>query len=302
MQNTVADEQRTRTGPADGPRPTFDLDLRYEDNDRCPTTGDVELYYEVRGEGPPITFLNHTFLVSPAWRSLTRDLEREFRLVTYDLRNQGASTRCEGKIAWADHVEDLRHLLDRVGLERTYLLGTSISTLICRDFALAYPERVAGLILVGPAFSPYGHRRRHHMAKTWLTALRHGGVEGLYDFLYPLVLSDYTQERGGGAMFVGLRDAFLALHSTQQIEDNLAGAIDLRDEPAKISTIACPTLLLVGDGDFLWSESSVRETARLLQRPTVVTIPRAGHLPYFEAADAFQAAVREFVRKCEAGS
>ena len=286
-------DRRRRHGPIP------ELDLRYEETGRCPAADGVELYYELHGEGPLITFLNHSFLVAPAWRSVTDQLARRFRLLFYDLRNQGASSRCPEQYRWQDHGDDLLALLDGVSAPRSYLLGTSSSTLLARDFALAHPERVSGLLLVGPAFSPYGSRRRRMSTKSWLAALRRDGTAGFYEQLFPLVLSDYTQEQGGASMFMGLRDAFLAVHSPRQIEWNLQAELTTDDDPEKLRRLACPTLLLVGDGDFLWSQSSLEEAARLIPRASVHVIPRAGHLPYFEASEEFQSVCGEFVERCE---
>lgn len=289
------------TAPGKRPAsPIPELDLRYEGTGRCRMADGTELYFELHGdEGPLITFLNHSFLVGPAWRSVTDQLSQRFRLLFYDLRNQGASSRCTEQYRWADHGDDLLALLDHVGAPRSFLLGTSSSTLLARDFALAHPDRVSGLLLVGPAFSPYGSRRRRMQTKSWLAAVRRDGTVGFYDQLFPLVLSDYTQEQGGTSMFMGLRDAFLAVHSAQQIEWNLQAELTTDDDPEKLRRLACPTLLLVGDGDFLWSPSSLEEAARLIPRSSTHVIRRAGHLPYFEASDEFQAVCGDFVERCE---
>jgi len=280
--------------------PTRNVDLRFEGGNRCQSADGVELYYEIRGTGDvTLTFLNHLFLVAPAWRTVTSELEQSLRLVAYDLRNQGASTRLHGALTWSDHVEDLRHLLDCIGVERTYLLGTSMSAMIARDFALAYPERVAGLLLVGPAFSPYGSQRRLALTRTWIYLLETGGMEVLYNHLYALCFSDFSQESGGSPMYLGFREVFLAVHSPEQVLANLAAAQSVRDEPEKLTQLSCPTLLMVGDTDFLWSTSSLTEMQRIVRGLRVAVIPRAGHLPYAENTSDFEREALRFIEDCE---
>lgn len=279
----------------------YDLDLRYARSDRCPIGDGLEIYYEVHGTGDTtIVFLNHLFLVAPVWRNLTEKLREDYRLVFYDLRNQGASTRYAGPIQWSQHTDDLEILLEHLGLDKVYLVGTSISTLAVRDFTLAHPERVKGTVMCGPAFSPYGHRRRYAMTDAWLNSLRWGGLEGMWDLLYPLVLSDWTIKEGGKPMYLALRDAFCALHSPEQIRVNLAAAQSTTDDPDKLRRIDAPTLLMIGDGDWLWSESNREEALRLLPNGSLQMVPRAGHLPYFEANQVFQAGVAQFIDACEA--
>lgn len=292
--------KKQREGVGGHAAPTQDLDLKFERGDRCRCRDGVQLYSEIRGDGPAtLTLVNHLFLVAPAWRTLTAELEKHYRLLSYDLRNQGASTRLPGPIDWSDHIEDLRELLDFHGIERTYLLGTSMSGMIVRDFALKYPERTAGLLLVSPAFSPYGAERRWSMTKLWLYLLDVGGVDQLFSLLYPLCFSDYSIQSGGTPMYLAFREVFLAVHSKDQIAVNLAAAQSVDDEPGKLSQLTCPTQLMVGDTDFLWSPSTIEEAARLLRTEHVVSLPRAGHLPYMESTAEFEAAARAFIDACE---
>jgi 3-oxoadipate enol-lactonase len=270
-------------------------DLRYADQLRCPVGDGVELYYELRGEGPPLTLINNMFLISPLWRSFTDRLERKRRLLTYDLRNQGASTRREGAISLAEHVTDLERLLDHLEIERTMLLGTSVSTLIARDFALRHPERVSALILVGPTFSAFGSRRRELLAKSWLRMLEAGGPAALFGNLYPQVLGDKAIQEGGAAGYLALKERFLALNSPQQLQSNLAASLSSQDEPGALDEISCPILLLAGDGDFLASRSSLQEMAKGPADATVEILPHAGHIPFFDVPEAFQDAVECFL-------
>ena len=292
--------KKQREGIGGHAAPTQDLDLKYERGDRCRCHDGVLLYSEIRGDGPvTLTLVNHLFLASPAWRTLTSDLEKQYRIVSYDLRNQGASTRLPGSVRWSDHVEDLRALLDFHDIERTYLLGTSMSGMIVRDFALAYPERAAGLLMVSPAFSPYGAERRWSMTKAWLQVLESGGVDQLFSLLYPLCFSSYSIQAGGTPMYLAFREVFLALHSKDQIAVNLAAAQSVDDEPEKLANLPCPVLLMVGDGDFIWSPTAIEDAAKLLRTPYVVSIPRAGHLPYMEATAEFEREVERFIETCE---
>src|SRR5687767_13361030 len=160
------------------------FDLKYGDN-LLPNPGGGELYYEQRGQGPRLTIINNFFIISPLWRNFTTRLVQRNHILTYDLRNQGASTSVEPELRFESHIDDLAFLLDTLQVERTYLLGTSTSTLICRDFALAHPDRVKGLILVGPLFCPYGSRRRKYLTQSWLNSLETGGTKALFSHIYP---------------------------------------------------------------------------------------------------------------------
>jgi pimeloyl-ACP methyl ester carboxylesterase len=254
---------------------------------------------ELRCRGPNLTIVNTFFLVSTLWRNFTKKLVRRNRILTFDLPNQGASAPAIDEPWFSRHVQDLADLLDALGIRKTYLLGTSISTLICRDFALAHPERVRGMILVGPVFCPFGSRRRHYLTKSWLHSLESGGPAALFDHMYPLIYTDRTIENGGTPAYLALRERFLALNSAEQVRRNLQASLRTDDDPAKLRQIKCPTLLLAGDGDFLSSPTSLEAMAKIMPDARVEILRFAGHVPYFEATAAFESSVQNFIAEQE---
>jgi pimeloyl-ACP methyl ester carboxylesterase len=274
-------------------------DLGYDAMQPMRREDGVEIYYESRGEGPPLCIVNNMYIIGPLWKNFTSRLVQRNMVITYDLRNQGASTPIQGELTFADHVEDLRALLDTLEIEQTYLLGTSISTLICRDFALAYPERVRGMVLLGPVFNPLGSKRRRFLTRSWLNSLAAGGPRALFDHFFPLVFGDHTIENGGSPAYLALRERFLALNSQAMLEKNLKGSLTTGDAPARLAEIKCPTLLAAGEGDFLSSPSSLEGLAALFGDARSQVIPYAGHVPYFEATDQFEELVQEFVDSVE---
>lgn len=261
------------------------------------TPGGVDLYYERRGEGPWLTIISTVFVISTAWRNFTGRLVETNTVLTYDLRNQGASSTGDG--SYANHLTDLTSLLEGLGVQETYLLGVSLGTLLCRDFAATHPERVKGMVLCGPVVSPYQSQRRNWMVRSWLAALEAGGPAGLFDAFYPFVFGDRTVANGGPAAYLALRERFLALHSTAQLRENLQGSLQSVDDPDKLRGLSCPVLLLTGDDDFSIGRSALDDLAALMPNARVETIERCGHVPYFEAPEAFETTVQDFVREVE---
>lgn len=275
------------------------LDFGYHGENAIHRTEDgCELYYELEGEGPCITFISMIYVVSTAWRNFDRELVKKNKILTYDLRNQGASL---GEPRGFDqHADDLRSLLDALDIDRTYLVGSSISTLICRDFAVRHPDRVAGLILVGPPISPWGSKRRPRIAKSWLTTLESGGPRALLDTLYPLVFGDRAQAEGGTATYLALRERFLAVNSASQLRENIQDAMAASDDVELLRRIDAPTLLMSGDDDFCTSRSALRAIADLIPDARIEVFDDCGHLPFFERTEHFERSVRGFIDSVEA--
>lgn len=273
-------------------------DLRYG-TDRFTTPDGTMLYYEVRGSGPPLTIINNFFIIAPLWRNFTRTLEKSHTIITFDLRNQGASSPVDGEIEFRSLVEDVGHVLDHLRIPQTYLIATSTSTLIARDFALAHPERVKGMALVGPLFCPYGSRRRKFLTKSWLASLDRAGVAGLFEHIFPLIYSDRTIESGGTPAYLALRERFTAVNSQNQLEQFLRASLTTDDDPAKLRQLDVPVKLIVGEADFLQSPSSLAAVVGLLPRGTFDVVPHAGHVPYFEATEYFERSIASFTADIE---
>jgi 3-oxoadipate enol-lactonase len=266
-------------------------DLRYEGSERCRTRNGGDLYFETYGEGPPLVLLNNFFIIAPAWRNFTTNLRERCQIVAYDLQNQGGSSQPGASFPFSGHVTDVVDLLDRLEIEDAYLLGTSVSTLIARDVAASHPGRVRGLVMVGPAWSPFGPLRYRLLIKDWRARLAAGGPIALFNYLYPLVFSDRAIGEGGRATYLALRERFLALNSQEQIDACLAGAAEAESDGDN----GHQTLLMIGDGDAFWSASTLAAACAAQPSAEGVVIPDAGHLPFAEQTDGFETAVLDFV-------
>lgn len=273
-------------------------DLRYG-TDRFATKDGVELYFETRGSGPPLVIINNFFIIAPLWRNFTKLLEKSHTIISFDLRNQGASSQVNGEISFSSLVSDVGAVLDHLKLPSVYLVATSTSTLIARDFALANPQRVKGMALVGPLFCPYGSRRRKFLTKSWLTSLDRGGVAGLFEHIFPLIYSDRTIESGGSPAYLALRERFTAVNSQHQLEQFLRASLTTDDDPGKLRRLEMPVKLIAGEADFLQSPSSLAASTGLLPSGQLEVIPHAGHVPYFEATEAFERSVSAFIAGVE---
>jgi len=97
-------------------------DLLVPDTGRVAVEGGT-LYYEVRGSGPPLVLLHAGDRDLTMWNPQVRLLTRSFRLIRYDARGHGRSTTPRGAFST---VEDLRLLLDHLGIERASLVGISM--------------------------------------------------------------------------------------------------------------------------------------------------------------------------------
>ena len=127
------------------------------------TTADgYNIAYSVTGSGRPFVLMpepfNHLHMIasSPTHRSLLEPLAERFRLVQYDPRNFGLSSRgLQPGHTNRHNIIDLEALVERMGLERFVLYGSYFYGTTAADYAAKHPERVAALILWNMELGPH---------------------------------------------------------------------------------------------------------------------------------------------------
>ncbi len=116
----------------------------------------------------------------------SRTLERSgHRVIVYDARGHGRSSPAPGRTdyGYEQLADDLEALLDELNVERAILAGASMGAHTAVRFALARPERVAGLALITPSFDPSASADREALARwdalaSGLQRRGSGGVRG----------------------------------------------------------------------------------------------------------------------------
>jgi pimeloyl-ACP methyl ester carboxylesterase len=109
----------------------------------------IKLHYWQLGKGPDLVMLHGLGGNLALWHlKMVPELQREYRVTTLDLRGHGYSDFTEDGYTTQELAEDLRCLLDALGIEKTHLLGHSWGGDIALHFALLYPDRVMKIIAI----------------------------------------------------------------------------------------------------------------------------------------------------------
>ena len=123
-------------------------------------TNGIRTYFEddtTGGDDPVPLVLLHGFTGSMGqWVAARPLLTDEHRVVVYDLRGHGRSDAPEDESSYSiqAYAEDLRALLDHLGVQHAHILGSSFGGMVALEFAFAYPERCATLILSDTSAGP----------------------------------------------------------------------------------------------------------------------------------------------------
>ena len=115
----------------------------------------VELAAVEYGAGPPVAILHGLFGSGRNWRSVAQHLAERHRVLTFDLRNHGASPWAEG-MSYGEMVEDLRASFRARGIDDAAVLGHSMGGKTAMLMALLHPGEVGRLVVVdiAPAANP----------------------------------------------------------------------------------------------------------------------------------------------------
>lgn len=120
-------------------------------------TGEVPLekghiHYEEIGKGIPVVLIHAGYVDSRMWNNQVDTFAVSYRVIRYDVRGYGESSRPTEEYT---DSEDLKSLLDHLGIQSAVLVGVSNGGRIAFDFAVTYPERVIALVSINSGIKGY---------------------------------------------------------------------------------------------------------------------------------------------------
>lgn len=184
-------------------------------------------------------------------------------------------------------ADDLRVLLDTLGVDRVHVVALALGAFHALDFALLHPQRLRTLTIASSYLGIDASETAYAQANA---RLRPPAFDALPIEVKELHPSYRAADPDGVA-------AWLAL-ARQARTDPVV--VQRRPWPmtwARVERIAHPVLLMTGDGDLYTPPALLRMQAQHLPHADVVVIPEAGHCPNWEQPQAFNQAVLQFLRK-----
>jgi len=239
--------------------------------------------YQLRGSGSPAVLLSHGFAATSAmFAANVPAIAADHEVITWDLRGHGGSDSPADPESYSASaaLRDMAALLAISGQDRAVLGGHSLGGYLSLDFALTFPDCVAGLILIGtgPGFRNDAARdERNRQANRTADRLTERGLAGLGG----------SPELHGGEH----RDATGLISAARYtLTQQDARVID------GLPQIAVPTLVVVGADDKPFLGAADYMTAKISDARKVV-IPAAGHAPNISQPEIFDAEVSRFLRE-----
>jgi len=256
----------------------------------------ARIAYEVHGSGPAVTLIHEGIADRRMWQKTVPVLEPDFTVVTYDQRGYGDSSLPSGP---ATYVDDLRALLDHLGLDRTTLVGASLGGRVALELAVLQPERFDRLALVAAGLPGWD----------WSDEVKRSGEQeeeayesGDLDRAVELNLQLWVDgpRRGPDAVDPTMR-AFVGEMQRRAFEIPLPDPEPTSEPPLdppaseRLGEIAIPTLVVIGDEDVEDIQKIAALLAEGIPGAQQVGLPDTAHMIPLERPEEFNRILLDFL-------
>ncbi len=236
----------------------------------------TQIYYEVRGDGPPLLLLHYFGNCGQAWQPFMDRLARHYRLIIPDMRGHGRSTNPSGQFTHRQSALDMFALLDQLGIQRFKAMGMSSGGMTLIHMATQQPERVEAMVLIG-ATTYFPAQARAIMRRS-----------------VPDSLTSAEREEWGQCSSRGEAQTREVLGQFHRMKDSYD---DMNFTEPYLATITARTLIVHGDRDEIFPVAIPVQMYGAIPRSYLWIIPNGGHIPIFgKRAGIFQDKALAFLR------
>jgi pimeloyl-ACP methyl ester carboxylesterase len=245
-------------------------------------------YADTGGDGPAVVLMHAATGSCRVWEHQVPAFTRAgFRVVAYDRLGWGRSVIDASGAQPGTAAGDLHALMDHLRLDRAHLVGTAAGGFGALDFALSFPRRLRSLVVANSiggvqdeAYLALGRRLRPPQFDALPPELRELGPS------YRAADPDGTRR-------------WIELERLSRPEGPRAPAQEMRNRItfARLEGLDVPTLLLTGGADLYTPPPVLAMFAARIPAAESVIVPEAGHSAYWEAPEAFNRAVLDFLAR-----
>jgi pimeloyl-ACP methyl ester carboxylesterase len=254
--------------------------------------GSTDIHYVEAGSGPPLVFLHGFGSCAEAWYQQAAAFASDFRVVAFDSVNHGHSSNSPRDEPEPDRADELEGFLTALGIERPILAGNSMGALTVLRWAARHPDRALALVPSGMGVAPPGGD---------------GGSEAVRRRLFEPVGDDVLFLPAEAGFTVGFParapiayERYVRLRSTAtRIEASRHPRSPSMTDPTReelatrAAAIRSPMQIVVGELD--WMAAAAAHLHELAPGSRLAVVPSAPHNVYYEAAEAYNRVVAEFL-------
>ncbi|MDE3075909.1 MAG: alpha/beta hydrolase [Chloroflexota bacterium] len=240
------------------------------------------------GEGPSLLALHGMAASAWSWSRCLPLLARSFTVYVPDLPGHGQSEAKREAVSVEHHAAAMSALLDALDVDRCYLAGAALGSLVALELGVRRPQTVAGLLLLGTPNFPDRQARNDWLgsrAATFVDENGHGvpmqeeAVRARYKARTPTLVQELNAERARAGLW--------ALHDVW--------AIAAYDAEAAAAALSQPAIFCAGEHDPFASGSAGLRTAAPQARH--LALAGVGHYPAWDAPERTAELALELVQR-----
>jgi pimeloyl-ACP methyl ester carboxylesterase len=257
------------------------------------TNQGLRMAYDDSGSGFPILFVHGHIFNRSMWLPQVQSLRWRFRTIAPDLRGYGESERGpESACTQETFACDLARLLDQLSVDRACVVGLSMGGQIAMEFARAFPERTAALVLAATfaqAETPAGVIERNRAADRILAeGVVPIGSEMLCKLIGPETLKSQPRIASNVMRMICEADPIGAAAAVR-------GRALRRDYRPSLAEFAGPSMIVLGTDDAYTQVSDGHALHALMNDCRLEIFEGVGHMPNLEDEDRFNGVMHSFL-------
>jgi pimeloyl-ACP methyl ester carboxylesterase len=239
--------------------------------------GGADLYYESEGSGPAVLLVSGQGMTLGGWHRTVAVLSRSFRVLSYDQRDMGRSTRTPWPYLVAQMADDAMAVLDAAGEDRAHVYGISLGGMVAQEIVLRYPRRVEALVLGATTAGGPGAILAEPQPLTFFVRVGTMAPEEAEWAAVPYNYGLRTRREHGQRIAEDIAcrlahppDMLAYLHQV--------AAAATHNTVGRLGSIAAPTLVVHGEDDKVIPSANGRLLAEAIPGAELKLWPGAGHL------------------------
>jgi pimeloyl-ACP methyl ester carboxylesterase len=237
----------------------------------------------------PVVFIHGVGLTYEIWQPQL-DFFKDYSNLSYDILGHGKSPLTKQNISFDDFSEQLMELIDELKIEKIHLVGFSIGSLIGRNFATRYSDRLQSLILLGSIYKRSEQQQKivnerfnqakkelklsRQALKRWFTDKYLENNPGTYEKIRSILSGNNM------ANFLKVYELFVRHQNDEDFEK-----------------IYCKTLVMTGENDIGSTIEMSQQLNNIIKNSELKIIKDGKHLCGIECADDVNLAIKNFVDK-----
>jgi pimeloyl-ACP methyl ester carboxylesterase len=264
-------------------------------------TNDILTSYQTHGSGAPLVFVHGGFVDSQMWEPQLVHFAQRYHVITYDLRGHGKTGPSRRNSYTIElFADDLKALLDTLGVERAAICGLSLGGMVAQAFAVKYPSVPTALILCNTAASVSltlsDKIQRYVLFPKWALQLTLRLLDVRRFTAFSFWLARATRSEAWLGRDKATRDYVQrTMLAFQPVEYRKVYSAIYDFRLLNLAAIRAPTLILNGEHE---SRNVFRHTEAMVRRiPNArsAILPDAGHVANLERPASFNQAVETFL-------